>query len=71
MEGFAPALDQVAQKWRSLAERRRAHFVELFRSGCWTRYYDEQEFLDVLRESIRISERWDRIAASTSSSNSP
>src|SRR5205807_9859497 len=32
-----PALDEVAQKWRALAERRRAHFVELYHSGRWKR----------------------------------
>jgi uncharacterized repeat protein (TIGR03809 family) len=61
---FAPALDQVAQKWRGLAERRRAHFVALFHSGRWKHYYSEQQFLDSLREAVRMSERWAEIAPS-------
>jgi uncharacterized repeat protein (TIGR03809 family) len=56
------ALDSVAQKWRQLAERRRAHFVELFHSGRWKRYYSEERFLERMRESIRIAERWAMIA---------
>ena len=59
---FAPALDQAAQKWRGLAERRRAHFVALFHSGRWKHYYSEQQFLHRMREAIRLSERWAQIA---------
>jgi hypothetical protein len=57
-----PALDQVAQKWRVLAERRRADFVELYRSGRWKRYYTEEQFLRGMREAMRASERWAAIA---------
>jgi uncharacterized repeat protein (TIGR03809 family) len=64
-ERFAPTLDVVAQKWRDLAERRRAHFFALFHSGRWKRYYTEQQFLDCLREAVRMSERWVEIAASS------
>jgi uncharacterized repeat protein (TIGR03809 family) len=55
-------LDAVAQKWRALAERRCAHFVELFESGRWKRYYSEEQFLRCLREAIALSERWAMIA---------
>jgi len=37
----AHALEEVAQKWRALAERRCAHFLELRRSGRWRHYYGE------------------------------
>jgi hypothetical protein len=59
-----PALEEVARKWRALVERRRAHFVELYQSGRWKRYYSEEQFLDHLREAIRASERWAEIAPS-------
>jgi uncharacterized repeat protein (TIGR03809 family) len=59
-----PALEEVAQKWRALAERRRAHFVELYHSGRWKRYYSEEQFLYRMREAIRASERWAEIAPS-------
>jgi uncharacterized repeat protein (TIGR03809 family) len=58
----AHALDEVAQKWRALAERRLAHFVELCESGRWRRYYSEEQFLYRMREAIRLSERWAQIA---------
>jgi uncharacterized repeat protein (TIGR03809 family) len=59
-----PALEEVARKWRALAERRRAHFVELYHSGRWKRYYAEEQFLYRMREAIRASERWAEIAPS-------
>jgi uncharacterized repeat protein (TIGR03809 family) len=58
----AHTLEEVAQKWRALAERRCAHFLELRRSGRWRRYYGEAQFLDRLREAIRLSARWAEIA---------
>jgi uncharacterized repeat protein (TIGR03809 family) len=54
----ARALDEVAQKWLDLAERRRAHLVELYHSGRWKRYYREERFLDSLREAIRAVDAW-------------
>src|SRR5262245_61591588 len=58
----AHALDAVAQKWRDIAERRRAHFLELYASGRWKHYYSEEQFLYRMREAIRLSERWAEIA---------
>ena len=56
------ALEEVTQKWRALAEGRRTHLVELYHSGRWKRYYNEEQFLRLLREAIRLSERWAEIA---------
>jgi uncharacterized repeat protein (TIGR03809 family) len=56
------ALNEVAQKWRILAERRRAHFVELYNTGRWKRYYSEQEFLLKMRDAMKASDRWAEIA---------
>jgi uncharacterized repeat protein (TIGR03809 family) len=56
------ALLEVSHKWRALAERRRAHFVELYHSGRWKHYYGEEQFLRCLREAIKQSERWAEIA---------
>ncbi len=59
----AHALDEVAQKWRRLAERRLAHFLELHASARWKHYYDEEQFLQRMRETARLSARWAEIAA--------
>jgi uncharacterized repeat protein (TIGR03809 family) len=58
----AQAFDEIAQKWRAFAQRRRAYFVELYESGRWKRYYSEEQFLDRMREVIELSERWIEIA---------
>jgi uncharacterized repeat protein (TIGR03809 family) len=58
------ALEEVAQKWRALAERRCVYLLELHRSGRWRHYYSEEQFLVRLREAIRLNERWLEIAAS-------
>jgi uncharacterized repeat protein (TIGR03809 family) len=56
------ALQEVAHKWRRLAEKRRAYFVELYHTGRWKHYFSEEQFLSSLRDAIRASERWAEIA---------
>ena len=51
----------VARKWRTLAERRREHLTELYRTGRWTKYYTEEGFLAVMRATVDTIERWDKI----------
>lgn len=53
--------EQVARKWCDLAERRRAHYADLDRSGRWKRYYTEEEFLRCMREAMRDADRWAEI----------
>jgi hypothetical protein len=58
----ARRLAQTAQKWRDLINRRRAHFVELHKSGRWKHYYDEAQFLLLMSEAVALAETWSRIA---------
>jgi len=55
-------MNSAALKWRDLAERRRAHFVELYRSGRWKHYYTDEEFVVQLREATMAAYRWAKIA---------
>jgi hypothetical protein len=55
-------LDPVSLKWRSLIERRRAHFIELYLTGRWKKYYEEEQFLTIFRETMTIADRWNEIA---------
>ena len=55
---------EMVRKWRSLAERRRAHFIELYRTGRWRKYFGEQEFLKIVREIAADLEGWDAVAGS-------
>ena len=36
------------RKWHALAERRRRHYVELYRSERWRRYFKEEKFLELM-----------------------
>jgi len=56
------SLDPIAHKWRNLVDRRRAHFVELYLTGRWKRYYSEEQFLVIFRDAMTVAERWTEIA---------
>ena len=53
---------QTAQKWRDLVDQRCAHFIELHKTGRWKHYYDEAQFLLLMREAVDLAETWSRIA---------
>jgi hypothetical protein len=57
-----PSMEIVALKWRNLIERRRVHFIELYLTGRWKRYYEEEQFLVIFRETMAIADRWNEIA---------
>ena len=54
--------DEIAHKWRDLAERRREYFVELYRSGRWKHYYSEEELVVCMKEVMDVAETWARLA---------
>ncbi|HZO47323.1 MAG TPA: TIGR03809 family protein [Xanthobacteraceae bacterium] len=51
-------LGKIAERWLDLAERRRDHFAELYRSGRWRLYYQEDVFRAQAREVARICDHW-------------
>jgi hypothetical protein len=52
---------EAARKWHALAERRRRHYVELYRSERWRRYFKEETFLALMRDAIQNAENWAKI----------
>ena len=54
--------ERVGQKWRDLAERRHAHYLDLYKTGRWKRYYTEKEFRAELSAAIELAQRWAAIA---------
>jgi hypothetical protein len=56
-----PGSIESARKWYALAERRRRHYVELYRSERWRRYFKEETFLLLMREAILNTESWAKI----------
>ena len=54
---------ETVRKWHALAERRRRHYVELYRSERWKRYFTEDVFLAQMRDAIQNVETWADILA--------
>jgi uncharacterized repeat protein (TIGR03809 family) len=54
---------ELTRRWRELAERRRAHFIELYDTGRWKHYYTEEQLLARMREAIRLAETWEQLTA--------
>ena len=54
---------ELTQRWRDLAQKRRAHLIELYDSGRWKHYYTEEELVVRMREAINLADAWERLAA--------
>jgi len=62
---------ESVRKWHSLAERRRRHFVELYRSERWKRYYTEEEFRAHMSEVVANVEMWEQVLHRTVGGTTP
>ena len=54
--------ERIALKWRNIAEQRRDHHLDLYKSGRWKHYYTGEEFLVEMRQAVAIADRWVKIA---------
>ena len=54
--------ERTGLKWRDLAERRHAHYLDLYKTGRWKRYYTEEQFRAELSAAIELAQRWAAIA---------
>ena len=52
----------IARQWLALAERRRAHLMELRQTGRWKHYYTKEKLDGDLREMDVVVARWAKIA---------
>jgi len=52
----------IARQWRRLVEQRRAHSIELYRTGRWRRYFSEEQFLASVRAITAELDSWDALA---------
>ncbi len=57
-----PRLDEIARKWRDLADRRLAYFTELYRSGRWKHYYTQERFALRMLDVIKAAKIWGELA---------
>ena len=60
-----PRLDEIAYKWRNLADRRLAYFTELYSSGRWRHYYTNESFEVRMRDVIKAAKVWAELADRT------
>ena len=56
-------LEVIARQWHELAERRLAHFNELYRSGRWARYYSKEHFALRMLDVIKAAKTWRDLAS--------
>jgi uncharacterized repeat protein (TIGR03809 family) len=61
---------ESVRKCYALAERRRNHFVELYRSERWRRYYREDVFRSQMKEVIQNVETWGKVLEEMTGSTS-
>ena len=53
--------DSIARKWLALAERRRAHVIELRDSGRWKHYYTTDGLDEAMRKAARGRDAWVKV----------
>jgi uncharacterized repeat protein (TIGR03809 family) len=58
----AARYQRALERWRTLAERRLEHMSLLYETGRWRRYFTEERFLNIIRETTASVERWRQIA---------
>jgi uncharacterized repeat protein (TIGR03809 family) len=58
-----PPFDDLARRWHHLADRRLAHFAELYHSGRWRHYYrTEAQFAERMLDVIKAAKIWAELA---------
>jgi len=58
----ASQYQRALERWRALAERRLEHMTLLYETGRWRRYFSEDEFVGIIRETRAAVEAWRRLA---------
>jgi uncharacterized repeat protein (TIGR03809 family) len=58
----ARSTDLLIDRWRALALRRHAYYLELLQSGRWRHYFDERQFAERLRDVVASTRAWDALA---------
>jgi uncharacterized repeat protein (TIGR03809 family) len=53
--------DYKVSRWRKLAEQRLEHVTDLFVSGRWQRYFNEPDFLEIVRQTKDAVAAWRRL----------
>ena len=63
--------DSIARKWLDLAERRKAHFIDMYDSGRWKHYYSEAEMVAEMRAAVIACDDWAKIVGAAPQADAP
>jgi len=58
----AERYQHALERWRTLADRRLEHMTLLYETGRWKRYFTEDKFLSIIRETKAAADMWHRLA---------
>jgi hypothetical protein len=59
---FPPHMpDDAVRGWAVLAERQRAHYEDLYRTGRWQLYYSEAQFRIRVRRAVELCDAWQAV----------
>jgi uncharacterized repeat protein (TIGR03809 family) len=61
----AARYQRALERWRMLAERRLEHMSLLYETGRWRRYFTEERFLNIIRETTESVEQWRQLVPET------
>jgi hypothetical protein len=62
MPARLPPFHPVANAFHALALQRHAYYLDLLQSGRWKRYFNQQEFAELLRDVMIVTKFWNEIA---------
>lgn len=59
----ATQYQRALERWRVLADQRLEHMTLLYDTGRWKRYFTEEKFLKIIRETKDAADQWHRLAS--------
>jgi uncharacterized repeat protein (TIGR03809 family) len=60
--GLLPKGENIGRRFQSLAEKRRRHLLELYRSGRWRHYFTEDQLASEVHAASRLIDSWKQYA---------
>ena len=61
-QSLLPKGETIGRRFQSLAEERRRHLLELYRTGRWRHYYTEDQLASEMHKTGRLIDSWKRFA---------
>jgi uncharacterized repeat protein (TIGR03809 family) len=61
-QALLPKGETIGRRFQSLAEERRRHLLELYRTGRWRHHYTEDQLALEMRDAGRLIDSWKKFA---------